>query len=242
MDYVKLITLRDKYNAKKAAMGTAERENFERSFAIEYAHNSTAIEGNTLSLIEAKLVLEDGIAVGGKPLREIYEVTNHDKAYSYIKKAVAEGKPLTESITKDIHAILTENILVGGVYRDVDVRITGAAHKPPPPSLMYTEIKAFFSDLPKMSEKLNAVQLAAYTHAEFVKIHPFPDGNGRASRLIMNYQLMRDDFPAIDIKAKDRLNYYNALECYAVNGDISPFEEMIANALEEEMCEFIKDT
>ncbi|MDR0991786.1 MAG: Fic family protein [Ruminococcus sp.] len=238
MNYPELIALRDRYNAKKAAMGALERENYERAFAIEYAHNSTAIEGNTLTLIEAKLVLEDGIAVGGKPLREIYELTNHDKAYSYIIKTIAEGKPLTESITKDIHAILTENILVGGVYRDVDVRITGAAHKPPPPSLMYTEIKAFFSDLPKMQERLNTVQLAAYTHAEFVKIHPFPDGNGRASRLIMNYQLMRDAFPAIDIKAKDRLSYYNALECYAVNGDISPFEDMIAEVLEEKMRAF----
>ena len=81
--------------------------------------------------METKVVLEDGISVGGKELREIYEVVNHKKAYQYVKKCIAEGKILDEPIVKDIHAILTENIIVGGIYRNQEGRISGAGHVPP---------------------------------------------------------------------------------------------------------------
>ena len=84
-----------------------------------------------MTLMETKVVLEDGISVGGKELREIYEVVNHKKAYQYVKKCIAEGKILDEPIVKDIHAILTENIIVGGIYRNQEVRISGAGHVPP---------------------------------------------------------------------------------------------------------------
>lgn len=104
---------------------------YEKDFELTFTHNSTAIEGNTLTLMETKVVLEDGISVGGKELREIYEVVNHKKAYQYVKKCIAEGKILDEPIVKDIHAILTENIIVGGIYRNQEVRISGAGHVPP---------------------------------------------------------------------------------------------------------------
>ena len=151
-------------------------ESFDKSFDVEYAHNSTAIEGNTLTLIQTKAVLEDGLSVGGKTLREIYEVTNHAKAFRYVKECIAEGKPLNEEIMKDIHALLMENILPGGIYRNVEIRISGAGFKPPVPSEMYRQIKNFFADLPYRTE-FNQIELAAWTHAELVRIHPFVDGN-----------------------------------------------------------------
>ncbi|MDR3295094.1 MAG: Fic family protein [Clostridiales Family XIII bacterium] len=228
MDYPQLCRLRDELLRKKNQIPKAAFESFDKSFDIEYAHNSTAIEGNTLSLIETKAVLEDNLSVGGKSLREIYEVVNHDKAFSYVKKCIADGKPLDENTVKDIHAVLMENILAGGVYRNVAVRITGAAHKPPAPSEMYSQVKGFFAALPAKHAEMNAVQLAAYTHAEFVKIHPFEDGNGRTSRLIMNYQLMANRFLPVSIAKENRLNYFNALEEYATNGNLQPFTEMIA--------------
>ena len=104
---------------------------FEQDFLIEYTHNSTAIEGNTLTLLQTKVGLEDGSSVGGKTLREIYEVVNHGKAFAYVQKCISEGRPLTENIVKDVHALLMENILDGGIYRSVEVRISGAKHKPP---------------------------------------------------------------------------------------------------------------
>lgn len=85
--------------------------------------------------------------MGGKLLREIYEVASHAKAFAYVQKCVAEGKPLDEPTVKDIHSLLMENIQIGGVYRNVEVRITGAAHKPPAPSEMYRQVKNYFAYL-----------------------------------------------------------------------------------------------
>ena len=206
-------------------------ESFDKSFDVEYAHNSTAIEGNTLTLVQTKAILEDGLSVGGKTLREIYEVANHAKAFAYVKKRVEEGLPLDEVSMKDIHALLMENILTGGVYRSVEVRISGAGFKPPAPNEMYWQVKNFFQDLPYRTD-LNPIELAAWTHAEFVKIHPFVDGNGRTSRMLMNYQLMAEGFLPISIAKEDRVEYFEALEAYAVDGSLVPFAEMVA-ALEE---------
>ncbi len=171
--------LDDKRRRVAALLGEAPAEvvaRFARSFDVEYAHNSTAIEGNTLSLIQTKVILEDGLSVGGKALREIYEVANHDRAFSYVKRVVAEGWLLDEEMLKDIHALLMENIMVGGVYRSVEVRITGAGFRPSAPQEMFQQMRWFFADMPRQREKLNAIEWAAWTHAEFVRIHPFPDG------------------------------------------------------------------
>lgn len=213
-------------------------DNFDKAFEVDYAHNSTAIEGNTLTLIETKVLLEDEISVGNKSLREIYEVINHNKAFAYVKKCISENKHLDENIVKDIHSILMENILVGGVYRNVEVRITGAKHKPPSPSEMYYQIKEFFSNINSKSD-LNPIELAAWTHAEFVKIHPFIDGNGRTSRLIMNYQLLRNEFLPVSINTEDRLEYFNLLEEYAVNGNLAPFVDFIAKLEEQQLDEYL---
>ena len=229
------IRLDDKRRQVAALLGEAPTEvvaRFARSFDVEYAHNSTAIEGNTLSLIQTKVILEDGLSVGGKALRDIYEVANHDRAFSYVKRAVAEGRLLDEEMLKDIHALLMENIMDGGVYRNVEVRITGAGFRPPAPQEMFQQMRWFFADMPRQREKLNAIEWAAWTHAEFVRIHPFPDGNGRTARMLMNLQLLTEGFQPISIAKEERLAYYEALEAYAVRGELAPFTEMVA-ALEE---------
>ena len=145
---------------------------------------------------------------------------------------------LNENIVKDIHSILMENILVGGIYRNVEVRITGAKHKPPVPSEMYHQIKDFFSNLNFKSD-LNPIELASWTHAEFVKIHPFVDGNGRTSRLIMNYQLMKNGFLPISVNKEDKLDYFNFLEEYAVNGNLEPFADFLAVLEEKQLDEYL---
>ncbi len=119
MEYSRLVQKKEKLAGIYDRLPKAALESFERSFDVEYVHNSTAIEGNTLTLIQTKALLEDGVSVGGKQLREIYEVINHNKAFAYVRGCIADGKPLDENIVKDIHALLMENILVGGVYRQV---------------------------------------------------------------------------------------------------------------------------
>lgn len=238
LNYEKLLQMRDELNHLRSELSQEALQSFDKSFDIEFAHNSTAIEGNTLTLIQTKAIIEDGLSIGGKTLREIYEVANHAKTFDYVKQCTLEKQPLNENIVKDIHAMLMENILLGGVYRNVEVRITGAGHKPPVPSEMYRQIKSFFADLPYKTN-LNAIELAAWAHAEFVRIHPFTDGNGRASRMIMNYQLMSNSFLPVSIAKENRLEYFDALEAYAVSGDLVPFAEMIAELEQQRLEEYI---
>lgn len=228
----------ERYNQIKYKLPEASVNSYMQAFELEYTHNSTAIEGNTLTLLETKVVLEEGLSVGGKQLREIYEVINHNKAYQYIKRCIAEGLKLNESIIKNIHAILMENIMVGGIYRNVDVYISGAEHTPPSPSEMYTQIKGFYLDLIDKTFE-SPIQCAAWTHAEFVRIHPFVDGNGRTSRLIMNYQLMENGYLPISIKKESRLEYFQTLEAYAVKDQLDQFENMIADLEEEQLDKYL---
>lgn len=239
MDYQLLRDKRDRCRQVEELVPQVTAESLERAFEISYTHNSTAIEGNTLTLIETKLLLEDGISVGGKDLREIFEQVNHQAAFRYVKECIAEKRPLDEKIVKDIHQILMDHIMPGGIYRDVNVYISGARHTPPSPMEMYRQIKDFYLDLHWKGSDMNPIELAAWTHAEFVRIHPFRDGNGRTSRLIMNYQLMASGFPAIDIAKEQRLEYYDALETYAVEDDLGPFAEMIAELVEQRLDQYL---
>ena len=238
MDYNLLLQLKDRANKVKTDLPPEVAAGFNDSFNVEYAHNSTAIEGNTLTLIQTKAVIEDGLSVGRKMLREIYEVVNHAKAFAYVQKCVTDKKPLDENTVKDIHALLMHDIIAGGVYRNVEVRISGAGHKPPAPSEMYRQVKSFYSDLAYKYEN-NAIELAAWTHAEFVRIHPFTDGNGRTSRMIMNYQLMLNGFLPVSVAKENRLEYFDALEAYAVNGNLEPFSEMIAGLEKQRLEEYV---
>jgi len=238
VDYSELLRKKALYDQAKDTLPEITVKSYVQAFELEYTHNSTAIEGNTLTLLETKVVLEDGLSVGGKKLREIYEIINHNKAYQHVKSCITQGLPLEESTVKDIHAILTEIIMTGGIYRNIEVYISGAAHAPPVPSQMYRQIKDFYVDLAD-KDTINVVELAAWTHAEFVRIHPFADGNGRTSRLIMNYQLMAYGFLPVSIAKESRLDYFSALEAYAVHRDLKPFADMIAVLEEQQLDRYL---
>lgn len=238
MDYQELLRKKALYEQAKDTLPEITVKSYVQAFELEYTHNSTAIEGNTLTLLETKVVLEEGLSVGGKKLREIYEVINHNKAYQYVKACIAQGLPLDETIIKEIHATLMENIIVGGIYRNVEVYISGASHTPPVPNEMYHQVKNFYADL-SVRDAANVLELAAWTHAEFVRIHPFADGNGRTSRLIMNYQLLAHGFLPVSIAKEARLDYFNALEAYAVERDVTPFADMIASLEEQQLDRYL---
>lgn len=240
MEYLELLKKKNFYNKNKNIINKEIIEKINKSFDIDFTYNSTTIEGNTLTLIETKAVIEDKIAIGGKSLREIYEVVNHNKAFDYVKQSIEKQEELDEEKVKDIHEILTENIMQGGIYRNTDVAITGATHTPPTPNEMYKQLKFFYDDLKINQEKINPIELAAWTHAEFVRIHPFIDGNGRTSRLIMNYQLMKNGFLPINIKVEDRLEYYNSLDVYATKKDLTPFLNFILTLEEKRLDEINK--
>lgn len=241
MKYDRVLDKKEQLHRIRDTVPAEALESFEKSFDIEYAHNSTAIEGNTLTLIQTKVILEDGLSVGGKTLREIYEVVNHAKAFAYVRKCVAEDRSLDEATARDIHALLMENILTGGSYRSVEVCISGTRFKPPAPNEMYRQVKNFFVNLPHRID-LTPIEFAAWTHAEFVKICPFVDGNGRTFRMLMNYQLMTKGFLPVSIAKENRLEYFDALETYAVGGDLNPFAEMVAGLEETRLDEYLSIT
>ncbi len=240
MNFDRIQSKLNMYNQNKDNISAVTLQSYEKDFELTFTHNSTAIEGNTLTIMETKVVLEDGVSIGGKDLREIYEVINHKKAYGYVKKCIAEAKSLDENIVKDLHSILTENIIIGGIYRKEEVRISGAGFTPPAGNEMYIQIKNFYEDLKIKEKELNPIELSAWTHAEFVRIHPYIDGNGRTSRLLMNYQLLAHGYLPISIAKENRLDYYNALEEYAVNGNLQPFTDFIAELEETQIDEYIR--
>lgn len=238
LDFNRILKKQKIYEDGKDTLHAVTIESYNDAFEVEFTHNSTAIEGNTLTLMETKVILEDGISIGGKAIREIYEVVNHKKAFRYVKNCIKEGLLLDEKIVKDIHALVMENIIVGGIYRIEEVVISGASHTPPARNKMYIQIKNFYLDLIDKKD-LNPIELAAWTHAEFVRIHPFQDGNGRTSRLIMNYQLMSCGFLPISIAKENRLDYYKALDKYAAEGILDDFTNMIAELEEVQLDKYI---
>lgn len=237
VNYKRLLEKKEFVKNNKHKLSDDLLEKYEKSFDIDFTHNSTAIEGNTLTLIETKLLLEDKLTVGGKKLREMYEVVNHDKTWSCVKDWVENKEPLDEEKLKDIHYMLTENILVGGVYRTEEVSIVGASHTPPAPNVAYSELQDFYQKIKE--HDFNPLELSAYTHAEFVRIHPFVDGNGRTSRIIMNYQLLENGFLPISIQNETKLEYYKALDQYGNKRDLQPFLKLVYELEEKELDYYI---
>ena len=201
---------------------------------VEWTYHSNAIEGNTLTLSETKVVLE-GITVGGKKLREHLEVINHKEAILYIEEIVTNHEELSEWQIKNTHSIVLKGILPenAGVYRKENVFISGVEHIPPGymqvPGQMAELIKWYRGD----AQNLHAVERAAILHSQFVKIHPFVDGNGRTARLLLNLELMKDGYVPIVIKKEERLTYYNALDVSHMNGEHSVFIKFVAQILDD---------
>jgi Fic family protein len=195
---------------------------------LEWTYHSNAIEGNTLTLKETKVVLE-GITIGGKSLREHFEVINHKEAIDYVEAIVSGQEVLDEWQIKAIHQLVLKNIdsKNAGAYRQENVVIAGAQHGPPN-FLKVPERMADLIDRYKNAADLHAVECAARLHVDFVGIHPFVDGNGRTSRLLMNFELMRQGFLPVIIPVEARLQYYDALDTAHTQGDYAPFIALVA--------------
>ena len=209
-------------------------KSLKESINLEWTYNSNGIEGNTLTLRETQVVLE-GITVGGKSIKEHLEAINHEKAILFLDDLVKDNEPISEWNIKNIHQLIlkdrdNEN---AGRYRKQNVTIKGATHIPPDylkvPELMEKLILTYNT----WSEYHPIIQ-AALLHGELVKIHPFVDGNGRTSRLLMNLVLMNNGYNPVIIKKESRLKYYEALDKAHTTGDYTDFVKLV-NASEIEM-------
>ncbi len=185
----------------------------QEQLTVEWIYHSNAIEGSTLTLRETQLILETGLTIGGKSLREHFEVINHKEAIDFVESLAAGDEPINAFHVRQIHKLVLSRIddANAGQYRTLPVRIGGARHQPPEswdlPHLM-SDWGAWLSGA---ALTLHPVERAALAHHRLVAIHPFIDGNGRTARLVMNLLLLRDGLPPTIILRENRAQYYRVL-------------------------------
>ena len=219
-------------------------EKLNQYFDEEYTYDSNGIEGNTLTLQETSLILNKGITIGGKSMREHFEVINHKEAIDYIKDMVTQKETLSKRVLLDIHYLILKNINIqnAGKYRNVDVMIAGSRHLPP--TFLQVEIlmEEYFNFYQKNKDSLNPVILSAEMHERLVTIHPFVDGNGRTSRLIMNLILLQQGFPITNISSQNNLRdeYYKTLETAQTQNNKEPFHLFIAKNVKDSLIKYLE--
>lgn len=203
---------------------------------LEWTYHTNAIEGNTLTLNETKVVLE-GITVGGKTMREHLEVINHQEAIKYVEEIVQNAEPLSEWQIKNLHRLVLKGIEdeYAGVYRDQQVLIAGAAHTPPAHYLIKEQMEQLIKWYEEKGKDLHPVVRGTMLHVIFVGIHPFIDGNGRTSRLLLNLELMKEGFPPVIIKVENRLAYYEALDKAHTLKNYDDFIELVVKEVEDSL-------
>lgn len=216
----------------------------EEALAIEYTYESNRIEGNTLTLQETELVVNEGVTVAGKSMREHLEAINHAEAIDYIKDFAQSQVEISERTVKEIHALVLHGIdrENAGRYRNVPVMISGSTHIPPQPYLIEKQMEDFLRTFSAMEARnIHPVLIAAYLHDELVRIHPFIDGNGRTSRLLMNLYLLRNGFVIVNLKGdnEDKLRYYRALEASHTDNQPEVFQTVVASAEVESLKRYL---
>jgi fido (protein-threonine AMPylation protein)/DNA-binding XRE family transcriptional regulator len=208
---------------------------FSEAYEVEYTYHSNRIEGNTLTLQETELVINHGITVSGKSMREHLEAINHYEAIALIQEFISDKKPLTERFLLDIHALVLRGIDKenAGRYRDVQVRIGGSTHIPPNALAVPQKMEALF-DWYYKNQHMHPVLLSAEMHERLVSIHPFIDGNGRTSRLLMNLILLQHGYVIANLKGdkEHRFRYYDCLE----NARSDQKEAFLGLIAETELC------
>ncbi len=219
-------------------------KNLREVIRIEWTYNSNAIEGNTLSLLETKMVVEEGLTIGGKRLAEHLEAVNHAEAIDFVEQLVSEQEVLTARVLKQIHYLVLKNIddENAGRYRGYDVEISGSAHRPIHHVKVQEAMDELFAWYEQERSVLHPVELASRFHFQFVYIHPFADGNGRTARLLMNLILMQNGYPPaiIKVQPEQRLRYYETLETARVQGDVGSFVELVRDSVEESLYRYLK--
>ena len=220
-------------------------------FRIKNIYNSNAIEGNQLDIGETRQVVEQGLTIAGKPLKDQAEAKNLSAALDFLEQLASNRyQPISEHDIRQIHALVLKGIddRSAGAYRNSQVTISGSKYTPPGPESVGPKMREFgiwletASVAATQSESLtSALVNAAVAHTWFVTIHPFVDGNGRVARLLMNLILMRSGYPIAIITREDRLRYYDALE-ESQTSNLSPFIGLVAECIQESLEEYEEAT
>ena len=214
-----------------------------QALELEYTFESNRIEGNTMTLRETDLVINEGLTISGKSMREHLEAINHQEAIAFIKELMKKNTSLIEREVLSIHNLILRGIHPedAGRYRKVQVMIKGSAHMPPQPFLVAKEMEDFFIWYETNKNKLHPIVLAAEMHERLVTIHPFIDGNGRTSRLVMNLILLQHGYVIANIKGDydSRMSYYKALETAQTQNNKEEFILFVAQIEKESLERYL---
>ena len=208
-------------------------------YRIGLTWSSNALEGNSLTESETKVVLEDGITIGGKPLKDHFEAIGHSEAFDLLYK-LADSQEITEADILGLHRLFyyrTESE-TAGKYRERNVIITGTDFTPPTPTAVPLAMQEFIGNLPTLRQ-LHPVEYAAMLHLNLVTIHPFIDGNGRTARLLMNLALLQVGYPITIIPPIIRGDYISALRD-SNKGNNQPFINFISCCVWESQKDYIR--
>jgi len=241
-----LKTILDEIDALKSSLNKfRELDSFRiaQALELEYTFESNRIEGNTLTLRETDLVINEGLTISGKSMREHLEAINHVEAVAYIKQLIERNFSFNERELLSVHNLILRGIIPedAGRYRKVQVMIKGSSHLPPQPFLVPKQMEDYFLWMEENKNKLHPVILAAEMHERLVTIHPFIDGNGRTSRLIMNLILLQNGYVIANIKGdyETRMQYYQSLETAQTSGNKEDFLLLIAQIEKECMQRYL---
>lgn len=219
-------------------LSSAALANLQKYYDVELTYTSNAIEGNTLTLRETAEVIEHGITVGGKPLKDHLEAVDHYQAVQWMRSLAVADLPIDESVARQLHAriVARSHPDIAGIYSRHARRIAGSAATFPNPAKIPDLMQQFGLDLSQSSPTPAA---SFDLHFRLTAIHPFSDGNGRTARLLMNLLLLRAGYPPVAIRPEDRKSYLDALEVASVSGNLAPFTLLMHQRLEATLTEYV---
>lgn len=224
---------------KLRPLTSEELRRLNEEFMIEYTYDSNAIEGSTLTLEETSLILKENITIQEKPLNDHLSAIGHKDAYYYIEDLVKNKHELNENEILNIHSlVLMDRPSDKGKYRNVPVQILGTNAKLSEPYLIKPNMENLLTWYKNENTKSTVERIALF-HLKFETIHPFLDGNGRTGRLILNLELMKNNYVPINIKYKDRRRYYDAFKEYNDKENTTLMTELICDYLIEELERYI---
>lgn len=208
-------------------------------YDVELTYTSNAIEGNTLTRQETALVLEKGLTVRGKPLKDHQEAVDHLDAMKFVRGLVAQDRAITEADVRDIHRLVVGSTLKSeaGSYSQHRRRIAGSMVVFPNPAKVPALMAEFGSWL---TQSQPSPETALQAHLHLVSIHPFSDGNGRTARLLMNLILMKSGYPPLVIGPDDRLDYLESIEKHQLGENSADYEAFMLRRLDASLDDYLK--
>lgn len=203
----------------------------QNNLRTEFIYNSNAIEGNTLTLRETDIILQFGITVKGKSLKEHNEVKGQEYALDFLNEVLKKEESLSIRLIREFHAlILNDDKDNRGRFKQENNTILGAKFQTTPFYQVEEKLQELIDNFNE-SDK-NLIEKVAKFHNDFEMVHPFNDGNGRTGRLLMNLELMKNGYPITIIKNEDRDDYYQALEIASIDKNYIPLTEFIKRSIE----------